>query len=233
MTDKKKEEGVSLVDLKKIRLRGKFSQQNLSTCPSLPKLHATYGEPTEVQPDYVEADHLKSDDPIERESLKFLNRVDHIEIDEVTQEVFVHDDFKIYIMYECALSDMQMLENELLRVGSYYISKLEELFDSEVDRVVHTKDRQQVLSDLLAFEVDFQFKKVKLTELYLQCYEHVCDPVEQQRLMQIITDTMARRPRLALEALYFKDSYKAELACLDQNIELLQTVIANQKALEK
>ena len=45
-------------------------------------------------------------------------------------------------MYECALSDMQVLEEEMLRVGSYYISRLEELYDNEVDQVIHTKDRQ-------------------------------------------------------------------------------------------
>ena len=66
-------------------------------------------------------------------------------------------------MYECALTDMQLLEQELLRVGSFYISRLEELYDSEVDKVIHKKDRQQVINDLLACETRFQFKKVLLT----------------------------------------------------------------------
>lgn len=59
----------------------------------------------------------------------------------------------------------------------------------------------------------------------MQCYEHIVDPLEQQRLMQIIADTSARRPRLALDALYFKDSYKAELDCLDAHIALVSTII--------
>lgn len=46
-------------------------------------------------------------------------------------------------------------------------------------------------------------------------------------------DTIARRPRLALDALYFKDSYKAEIDCIDQNIELLDIIIKNQIQLEK
>jgi hypothetical protein len=65
--------------------------------------------------------------------MKYLNRIDHIEIDKERNEVYVKDDFGIYIMYECTLSDMQILEYELLRIGSYYISKMEELFDNEVD----------------------------------------------------------------------------------------------------
>lgn len=159
--------------------------------------------------------------------MKLLNRIDTIEIHEETQEVFVKDDFNIYILYECCLTDMQVLEEEMLRIGSYYISKLEELYDSEVDKVIHKKDRQQVLHDLLGFEMDFQFKKVQLTELFMKCYEHVCDPLEQQQLVQLIVDAMARRPRLALDALYFRDSYLAELKCLDKHIELLETMIAN------
>ena len=162
-----------------------------------------------------------------------INRIDRIEIDDNTQEVWVKDDFNIYIMYECCLTDMQSLENDLLRIGSYYISKLEELYDSEVDKVMHKKDRQQVLIDLLNCELDFQFKKVKLTELYMQCYEHICDPLEQQQLIQIIVDTMGRRPRLSLESLYFRDSYRAEVNCLNKQIELLETVIYDQMEREK
>ena len=42
--------------------------------------------------------------------MKFLNRVDHIEINEKGYEVLVKDDFNIYIMYECSITDMQILE---------------------------------------------------------------------------------------------------------------------------
>ena len=44
-------------------------------------------------------------------------------------------------MYECSITDMQILEQEILRIGSYYISKLEELYDTEVDKISHKKDR--------------------------------------------------------------------------------------------
>jgi hypothetical protein len=49
----------------------------------------------------------------------------------------------------------------------------------------------------------------------MECYEHVCDPLEQQRLMQVVTDLMARRPRIDLHAGYFRDAYQAEIECLD------------------
>ena len=51
---------------------------------------------------------------------------------------------------------------------------------------------------------------------YMECYEHIVDPLEQQRLMQVVTDIMARRPRLNLNASYFKDAYVAENECLEK-----------------
>ena len=50
---------------------------------------------------------------------------------------------------------------------------------------------------------------------YMEAYEHIADPLEQQQTMQVITDIMGRRPRLNMQASYFKDSYEAELRCLD------------------
>lgn len=83
------------------------------------------------------------------------------------------------------------------------------------------KDRLECLSDILFYESSFQFKKVKLCMAHLECYEHIVDPLEQQRLMQVVTDIMARRPRLNLQANYFRDSYIAELDCLDRQLELV------------
>jgi len=61
----------------------------------------------------------------------------------------------------------------------------------------------------------------------MECYEHIVDPVEQQKLIQVVIDTMARRPRLNLDCLYFKDSYRAEIECIDRSIELLDIIIQN------
>lgn len=63
------------------------------------------------------------DKGITDQSLKLIGRIDNVEISESIQEVYLQDDFGIYIMYDCALQDMQDLENELLKYGSYYIAK--------------------------------------------------------------------------------------------------------------
>ena len=67
------------------------------------------------------------------------------------------------------------------------------------------------MADILQGERKFQFRKVLLVQTYMDAYEHLCDPVDQQRLMKQITDLMARRPRLSLKSFSFRDSYKAEI----------------------
>ena len=90
-----------------------------------------------------------------------------------------------------------------------------------------------MLDQLLLCESRFQYRKVKLVMAYVECYEHIVDPLEQQRLMQIITDIMARRPRLNLQASYFMDAYEAEIECLEKQLELVKVIIEYQIKLEK
>ncbi len=61
----------------------------------------------------------------------------------------------------------------------------------------------------------------------MECYEHICDPLEQQRLMQAVTDVMGRRPRLNLSATYFADSYRAELDCIEAQRRLFREMIGS------
>ena len=84
-----------------------------------------------------------------------MGRIDHIEIDEKSKEVFVKDDFGIYIMYECVLQDMKDLEEELLKIGSFYISKHEFLVNTEGEKPYPLVDRMTLLEDLLENEREF------------------------------------------------------------------------------
>lgn len=67
----------------------------------------------------------------------------------------------------------------------------------------------------------------------MESYEHISDPLEQQRLIQIVVDMMSQRPRLNLDATYFKDSYDAEVMCLKKHTGLLRTIMVNQMMIEK
>ena len=53
--------------------------------------------------------------------------------------------------------------------------------------------------------------KFNLVQVFMECYEHVSDILEQQKIIQIIIDEMAKRPRINLKATHFKDSYITEI----------------------
>lgn len=66
----------------------------------------------------------------------------------------------------------------------------------------------------------------------MEAYQHVCDPLETVRLLQMIVDTMAQRPRLNTEASHFIESYKAEIECMTQKAELYKEFMTLQKDIE-
>lgn len=61
---------------------------------------------------------------------------------------------------------------------------------------------------------------------YLECFEHTSDTLEQQRLVQMMVDEMAKRPKLNLSGTFFKDSYQAEIDCLTLKTKLVRDLIA-------
>jgi hypothetical protein len=67
--------------------------------------------------------------------------------------------------------------------------------------------------------------KAKHIEGLLEAYNHVCDPLESVRLLQMIVDTMALRPRINLEVKYFRDSYIAEREALRERQFLFREML--------
>ena len=93
-------------------------------------------------------------------------------------------------------------------------------------------DPFDLLEDLQQHEFLFQYRKALLVMQYLDCYEHICDPLEQQRIMQLIVDVMGRRPRLE-PGVYFVETYKAEEQVLITERELVRDVVEGQMRRER
>lgn len=167
----------NMASVRMYKANGTFNNKVFSTCPSVPKFHCTFGEPTMRQTEDMEFGGDK--DGISKQSLKLMGRIDHIELDEVQEEVYVKDDFGVYILFDCVLQDMKGVEEELIKICSFYINKAEVLQDVHTEKPMPCKDRLQTLHDLLQCEATFHFKKVKLTMAYMECYEHIVDPLEQ------------------------------------------------------
>jgi hypothetical protein len=83
-----------------------------------------------------------------------MGRIDFVEIDENMQEVYIKDDFGIYIIYDCVFQDMTYLEEDLCKVGSYYLHRSEVLLDPN-SKPIPCRDRQQLVDDLLGKEADY------------------------------------------------------------------------------
>jgi hypothetical protein len=119
-----------MASLRMYKCNGFFNNRVFSTCPAYPKFHDTYGEPTQHSPECdVNNQETYAKSGVSERSVKLMGRIDTIEINEEIQEVYVKDDFGIYILYDCVFQDMKGLEEELIRVGSYYINKSEVLLD--------------------------------------------------------------------------------------------------------
>ena len=56
-----------------------------------------------------------------------MGRTDHVHLDEESEEVYVKDDFGVFILYDCVLQDMKGMEEELIKICSYFINKAEVL----------------------------------------------------------------------------------------------------------
>ena len=61
---------------------GTFNNKVFSTCPSVFKFHATFGEPTSRETEDMEMDQKGKGGGISKQSLKLMGRIDHIEIDD-------------------------------------------------------------------------------------------------------------------------------------------------------
>lgn len=123
----------------------------------------------------------------------------------------VKDDFGIHVLYDATFADMRSMETEILKMCSFYISKAEPLLDNDLRNMYPAVDRLKILDEALLYENLYQEEKLNLVTAYLECYEHISDILEQQRIIQAIVDEMARRPKLNLSGAHFKDSYLAEI----------------------
>jgi hypothetical protein len=73
----------------------------------------------------MEAAHAMKKGGISERSIKLMGRIDKIELNEATEEVYVKDDFGIYILHDSCLQDMKCLEDHLAKIGSYYLMNSE------------------------------------------------------------------------------------------------------------
>ncbi|CDW75700.1 UNKNOWN [Stylonychia lemnae] len=225
----------NLLDVKKWKYNGQFHNHMLNTCPIIPQFHSTHGEP--LQDKFTQQDFTDSKSTtkthVTRKSSSYLTRMDFFKVNEESKEIFVIDDYGMYILYDCSLDDMVQLDKEILKIGTYFIKKNESQFDFKQYKFPLV-ERFQLMEDIVVSEFEFYYIKAKLVMVYLEAYEHICDPLEQQRMMQIIIDLISSRPRIDYQnSNYFMESYKAEIICYETHYRLMREVVDYQMKMEK
>ena len=115
------------ITLKSYKYKNLFNQEVSSTCPIVPKHHRTFGRPSLYETVSAE---------IDRRTNKNLNRTikdslmvkrDRIIVNSVTKEIKIINEYGHEIVYSEALNDMLELEEEILKIGSFYINHHEYL----------------------------------------------------------------------------------------------------------
>lgn len=173
----------ALVDINHYRFNKRAQNYLHTTCPIVPKFHSTFGEPIERQEISQEVDNGRDTDHIRAENRKLVGRVDTLYKHQKTGLNLVKDDFGVHILYDAAFADMRAMETELLKICSFYINRAEPLLDNDLRNMYPIVDRLKILDEVLSCENRFQEAKIKLVMAYLECFEHVSDTLEQQRLI--------------------------------------------------
>ena len=214
-----------MVDINRFKYNGAFTNPVYSTCPIIPKYHSTFGEPIDRQEMSAEFEANKDTDPKKGQAQRLLGRVDKIEEHEPSKCFIVTDDYGVNVMYDATFADMRAVEQEMLKTCSFYINKVEPMQDKDMRNVLPAVDRFALVREICEWEEKYQRSKLRLCLNYLECLEHTCDVLEQQRIIQIIVDLMAKRPRINVAANHFKDSYKAEIDALDYQVQIMREFI--------
>ena len=159
--------------------------------------------------------------------------------------VRVCDGTQTSLMYDATLVDLRSLEDEMLRISSYYV----EAFESNTgaasvgaegdDTSNPSVDRFTVLCDLYESESWYQDAKRKVVEKMVAIYESTFRIHEQKRIAQDITDYMARRPIFDVykgakfgSAKYFSEIYASEIVAMDMEAKLLESMMKHQTAID-
>ncbi|CAH1785032.1 unnamed protein product [Owenia fusiformis] len=162
--------------------------------------------------------------------------------------VHVQDQRGYYIMYDSATDELKKLEHDLLLIATTYIEKDKDMRTaSGIQRTPNSRrrnhqtggfdissyghqeiDRFAVLLDLWTQEAAYLECKKYLLDCYLEAYHHVFDRDEKRGLAQVITNVMAKRPRLDFQESYFVKSYRMECICLRQHAHLVKSILDKQ-----
>lgn len=160
------------ISIKGFKHKKMFKPIITASSPCLPKLHTAFEGVSQHYPASEEDDSNNSGELPSEKAKRLRGRICKREFTADFFDVKIVDEEGVSIMYDAALHDLVSLEEELIKIGTFYIQKQEYIVDIEIKDPVFSIDRGAVCSDLLEFECKFQFAKIKVVEQFMEAYEH-------------------------------------------------------------
>ena len=168
------------VSLKGYKYNRRFNPALTATCPCVPRLHTTFGRPTLYEEVSQELERRQQEPspwrgqaspiPAYKDRLIFKESPGKV----LDTEICVLDEHGIKVVYEEAINDMIQLEEEMMKIGSYYLNKAEFAKHCGIsDQPFTMLDRGQVALDLLERELDLQVAKIKQVQMLIDRRAHV------------------------------------------------------------
>lgn len=150
------------VSLKGYKYNKQFDPRLTSTCPCVPRFHTTFGRPTLYEDVSQELERRElSHGRWRTEANPLPARKDRIIFKRATKsliesDIKVLDEHGIQVVYAESLNDMLQLEEEMMKVGSYYLNKAELASHTPGAEQPSTMyDRGEVAKQLLEHELEF------------------------------------------------------------------------------
>lgn len=125
-----------------------------------------------------EFEQTKDADPKKGQAMKLMGRIDKIE-ENSNGYFIVTDDYQVNLMYDATFADMRSLEQEMLKIVSFYINKIEPLQDKDLRNILPSVDRMGIVKDIVDCEERYQRAKLNLCIAYNECLDHTCDTLDQ------------------------------------------------------
>ena len=127
----------------------------------------------------MEMQSQKNQDNKKDEGKKLLGRLDTIFYNEALGYYFVKDDFGKHLMFDSAMLDLKLMDDEILRIVSYYINKQEPILaESDLRTIFPACDRYQLIEEVFECELQYQAAKAELALSYIESFEHITDLLE-------------------------------------------------------
>jgi hypothetical protein len=178
------------VSLKGYKYNRRYNPALSSTCPCVPRFHSTFGRPTLYEEVSTEMENSEDDAGRWRPKAKsIVSYKDRLILnpdpnDLIKSEIKVLDEHGTPIVYEESVNDMMTLEEEMVKIGSYYLNK------AELEQHMHASeqpstmiDRGEIAHQLFQYEFEIQMAKAALVETLMEVYEHTYDPLESVRIL--------------------------------------------------